>query len=339
MKQTAFAKYLTQFLVTYLVDERGCSRHTVSAYRDTISLLLTFIRDVHGIKADRLDFRDITRERILEFLDWLEKERHCSVSTRNARLAALHSFFRFLTYRYPDHMEHWQSILSLRIKKCAAAEVVYLTAEGMKLLLAQPDTTKKKGRRDQMLLSLMFECAGRVQEIIDLVPARFNFGKPTLLTLKGKGNKTRIVPLTEKLSIMLKKYMQEYGLLRDQATDYPLFANGRGDKLSRMGITAIMRKYSIKARTVDASLIPTGISPHSLRHSKAMLLQKSEVNIVAIRDFLGHASVTTTEIYARIDNRQKWDALEKTSLLPVSTELPEWQTNRGLLDWLESIGR
>jgi len=220
-----------------------------------------------------------------------------------------------------------------------AADVVYLTADGMKLLLAQPDTTKKKGRRDQMLLSLMFECAGRVQEIIDLVPARLNFGKPTLLTLKGKGNKTRIVPLTEKLSIMLKKYMQEYGLLRDQATDYPLFANGRGDKLSRMGITAIMRKYSIKARTVDASLIPTGISPHSLRHSKAMLLQKSEVNIVAIRDFLGHASVTTTEIYARIDNTQKRDALEKTSLLPVSTELPEWQTNRGLLEWLESLGR
>ncbi len=339
MKQTAFAKYLTKFMGDYLVGERGYSRHTVSAYRDTITLLLRFMRDRYGIKADRLDFSDITLERITGFLDWLEKERHCGVSTRNARLAALHSFFRFLTYKYPDHMEHWQSILSLKVKKCPASDVVYLTADGVNLLLAQPDTTKKNGRRDQMLMSLMFECAGRVQEIVDLVPARLNFGKPTLLTIKGKGNKTRVVPLTEKLSVMLRRYMQESGLLRDQATDYALFGNGRGDKLTRMGVTALVRKYSTKARAADPSLFPPGISPHSLRHSKAMLLQQSDVNIVAIRDFLGHASVTTTEIYARIDNRQKREALEKTSLVPPSTEQPEWQSNRGLLEWLESLGK
>ncbi len=236
-------------------------------------------------------------------------------------------------------MEHWQSILSMKVKKCAATDMVYLTADGVKLLLAQPDISKKKGRRDQMLMSLMFECAGRVQEMADLVPARVNFGKPALLTIKGKGNKIRLVPLTEKLAEVLKQYMQEYGLLRDQATDYPLFGNGRGDKLTRMGIAAIIRKYADRARNVNPSLIPIGISPHSLRHSKAMLLQQNEVNIVAIRDFLGHASVTTTEIYARIDNKQKREALEKTSLVPESSEQPVWQNNKGLLDWLESLGR
>lgn len=338
MKQTAFSKYLTQFMVNYLVGERGYSRNTVSAYRDTLILLLLYMREVYGLKAEHIDFKHITRERVVGFLDWLEAHRGCSASTRNARLAALHSFFRFLTYKYPDYIGEWQSILSIKVKKSPTPVVVYLTAEGIKLLLSQPDTSKKKGIRDQVLMSLMFECAGRVQEIADLVPSRVNFGKPMLLRLDGKGNKTRLVPLCEQIAILLKQYMHENGLLQDKATDYPLFSNGRGDKLTRMAITAIIRKYSQMARSTAPSLIPAGVSPHSLRHSKAMLLQQNEVNIIAIRDFLGHASVTTTEIYARIDNRLKREALEKTSLVPESSELL-WQSNKGLLNWLESLGK
>ncbi|WP_297338563.1 tyrosine-type recombinase/integrase [Algoriphagus sp.] len=338
MKQTAFSKYLTQFMVNYLVGERGYSRNTISAYRDTVILLLLYMRKVHGIGAEHIDFKDITRDRVVGFLDWLETDRGCSVSTRNARLAALHSFFRFLTYKYPDNIGEWQGILSIKVKKAPAPVIVYLTAEGIKLLLSQPDTSKKKGRRDQVLMSLMFECASRVQEIADLVPSRINFGKPMLLRLDGKGNKSRLVPLCEQIGMLLKQYMQENGLLLDRATDYPLFGNGRGDKLTRMAITAIIKKYSKMARSTDPSLIPNGVSPHSLRHSKAVLLQQNEVNIIAIRDFLGHVSVTTTEIYIRIDNRLKREALEKTSLVPDSSE-PTWQNNKGLLTWLESLGK
>ena len=337
MKQTAFAKYLTQFMVNYLVGEKGYSRHTVSAYRDTVILLLLYMRQVHGLGAEHIDFKHLTRDRVVGFLDWLEKDRGCSASTRNSRLAALRSFFRFLTYKYPDYIGEWQSILSIKIKKSPTPTVIYLNAEGIKLLLCQPDTSKKKGRRDQVLMTLMFECAGRVQEIADLVPSRINFGKPMLLRLNGKGNKTRLVPLCEQVAKLLKGYMQENGLLRDKATDYPLFDNGRGEKLTRMAIAAIIRKYSNMARSTAPHLIPVGVSPHSLRHSKAMLLQQNEVNIVAIRDFLGHSSVTTTEIYARIDNRLKREALEKTSFVPESSE-PPWQSNKGLLAWLESLG-
>jgi site-specific recombinase XerD len=338
MKQTSFSKYLTQFMVNYLVGERGYSRHTISAYRDTIILLLLYMRELHGVGAEQIDFKDITRDRVVGFLDWLETNRGCSVSTRNARLAALHSFFRFLTYKYPDYIVEWQGILSIKVKKAPTPVIVYLTAEGIKLLLSQPDTSKKKGRRDQVLMSLMFECAGRVQEIADLVPSRINFGKPMLLRLDGKGNKTRLVPLCEQIATLLKLYMQENGLLLDKATDYPLFGNGRGDKLTRMAISAIIKKYSMMARSTDPSLIPNGVSPHSLRHSKAVLLQQNEVNIIAIRDFLGHVSVTTTEIYVRIDNKLKREALEKTSLVPESSE-PTWQKNKGLLNWLESLGK
>ena len=338
MKQTNFAKYLTQFMVNYLVGERGYSRHTVSAYRDSLILFLLYMRQIHELGAEHIDFKHITRDRVIGFLDWLESERGCSVSTRNARLAALHSFFRFLTYKYPDNIGEWQGILSVKVKKSPVHSVVYLTPDGIKLLLDQPDTSKKKGRRDQVLMSLMFECAGRVQEIADLVPAMVNFGKPALLRIKGKGNKTRLVPLCQQVSLLLKSYMQENGLLQNKATDYPLFGNGRGDKLTRMGITAIIRKYSEIARSIDPALIPAGVSPHALRHSKAMLLQQNEVNIIAIRDFMGHSSVTTTEIYARIDNKLQREALEKTSLVPESSE-PPWQSNKGLLSWLESLGK
>jgi integrase/recombinase XerD len=339
MKQTQFAKYLTYFMVKYLVGERGCSTNTINAYRDSITLFLLFMRDAYGMRADYIDFKDITQERIVAFLEWLEATRKCSVSTRNARLAALHAFFKFLLYKSPDHIDEWQRILSIKIKKSPKAIVVYLTSEGMKLLLAQPNTSTSKGRRDLTLLSVMYECAGRVQEIADLSPARINFGKPTLLRITGKGNKTRLVPLSEQGTKSLKIYMEENGLLDAKATEYPLFSNGRGDKLTRMAITSIVKKHAASARKINPALIPPKVSPHSLRHSKAMMLQQNGVNLVCIRDFLGHESVTTTEIYARIDNKQKREAIEKTSLSPGLPETPLWQQDKGLLKWLESLSK
>ncbi|MEJ7830141.1 MAG: tyrosine-type recombinase/integrase [Segetibacter sp.] len=339
MKQTQFAKYLTYFMVKHLIGERGCSTNTINAYRDSITLFLVFMRETYCIRADYIDFKDITQDRIIAFLEWLEATRKCSVSARNARLAALHAFFKFLLYKSPDHMDEWQRILAIKIKKSPKPTVVYLTSEGMKLLLAQPNTSTSKGRRDLTLLSVMYECAGRVQEIADLGPARINFGKPTLLTITGKGNKTRLVPLSEQGTKSLKLYMEENSLLDAKATEYPLFNNGRGDKLTRMAITSIVKKYAASARKINPALIPPNISPHSLRHSKAMMLQQNGVNLVCIRDFLGHESVTTTEIYARIDNKQKREAIEKTSLSPGLPETPLWQQDKGLLNWLESLGK
>lgn len=338
MKQTQFAKYLTYFMIKYLVGERGCSRNTVAAYRDAISLFIVYMRDVHSISVERLDFKDILRDRNITFLEWLEVERHCGISTRNARLAALHAFIRFLIYKCPDYMEEWQRMLAIKSKRSPKASVVYLSDEGMKLLLSQPDTSTSKGRRDLTLLSLMYDCAGRVQEIADLVPAVINFGKPTLLRIIGKGNKTRLVPISEQATASLRIYMQENGLLNNGANEYPLFNNGRGNKLTRMAITAILKKYCNAARKINQALIPINVSPHSLRHSKAMMLQQNGVNLICIRDFLGHESVTTTEIYARIDNRQKRKAIDKTSLSVGLSEEPSWQKDKNLLSWLENLG-
>lgn len=339
MKPTKFAKYLTEYLTVYLPNERGYSPNTVKSYRDNMLLLLTFLRNRYGVGAEKIDFVDITQERVVAYLDWLESERGCSVSTRNSRLASVHAFFRFMLYRSPEHIHEWHRILAIRVKKAHTASVVYLTPEGMKLLLEQPDTAMTKGRRDLAMLSLMYECAGRVQEIADLTPSRVHFGKPTTLSITGKGNKTRIVPIPEAGAKLLRQYMNETGLLNEWANEHPLFDNGQEGKLSRKSIAVIVKKYADRARERNKMIIPEGVSPHSLRHSKAMMLQESGINLVYIRDFLGHTSVTTTEIYARISQRQKMEAIEKTSLSPDSETLPVWQQNKGLLQWLESLGK
>ena len=339
MKQTDFAKYLTDFMTKYLKDERGCSTNTICAYRDAMLLLLLYYKSCLGIPADKLNMNDITKERIISFLEWLEKERGCSAGSRNARLAAIHAFFKFIQYRSLDHMEEWQRILGIKIKKATPASVHYLTAEGIKLLLLQPDVQTAKGTRNQVMLSTMIESGARVQEVIDLTPSKVHFGDPTVLSIKGKGNKTRIVPISQQASKLLKSYMECFHLLEGSANEYPLFGNVRHSKLTRMGISAIVKKYAAKAHQIKPNLVPADISPHSLRHSKAMLMLKAGVNLVCIRDFLGHQSLTSTEIYARIDNEQKLEAINKTSLVPLSKEAPSWLKDKGLLHWLENLER
>ncbi|MCS2956898.1 site-specific integrase [Bacteroides salyersiae] len=338
MKPTKFAKYLTDYLTVYLPKERGYSINTIKSYRDNMMLFLIFMRNKHHVGADKIDFKDITQERIIEYLDWLEYERSNSVSTRNSRLSSSHAFFRFMLYRSPEHLHEWHRILAIKVKRTPNANVVYLSSEGIKLLLEQPDATKTKGRRDLALLSLMYESAARVQEIADLTPSKVHFGKPATLKITGKGNKTRIVPISEQGAKLLRKYMEEKGLLNDWANEQPLFDNGQEGKLSRMSISNIVKKYADIARNFNRSVVPEGVSPHSLRHSKAMMLQESGINLIYIRDFLGHSSVTTTEIYARISQRQKIEAIEKTSLTPNVDSLPVWHKNKGLLQWLESLG-
>ncbi|MBF0577387.1 tyrosine-type recombinase/integrase [Dysgonomonas sp. GY617] len=339
MKPTKFAKYLSEYLTVYLPNERGYSANTIFSYRDNMLLFLIFMRDKYNIGAEKIDFKDITQERVIDYLDWLESVRNNSISTRNSRLSSLHAFFRFLLYRSPEQLHEWHRILGIKVKRNYTASVMYLSPDGIKLLLEQPDTYKAKGRRDLALLSLMYESAGRVQEIADLTPSRVHFGKPTTLKIKGKGNKTRIVPISEQGARLLKMYMEEKGLLNDWANEQPLFDNGQGDKLSRKTIAVIIKKYAEKARQSNPAIIPEGISPHSMRHSKAMMLQDAGVNLIYIRDFLGHSSVTTTEIYARISTKQKLEAIEKTSLSPEPESLPIWHRNKGLLEMLENLGK
>jgi site-specific recombinase XerD len=227
--------------------------------------------------------------------------------------------------------------MSIKLKKTRNAVINYLTIDGIKLLLKQPDVKSVKGRRDLALLSLMYDTGTRVQEIIDLTPKAIRLDGPYTIQVTGKGNKTRIVPLLEEQVKILKCYLDEHDLLKPQARLYPLFFNSRQEKLTRPGVTHILLKYADKARTKNPELIPEKLSCHSLRHSKAMHLLQAGVNLVYIRDILGHVSILTTEIYARADSRQKREAIEQAYIDVTPKEMPVWENNNSLLGWLKSF--
>lgn len=337
MKPTDFAKNLTNFLIKYLPGERGLSEHTISSYRFTFILFITFMEERQKIKVKHLMLKDINKNCILAFLDWLQTERKCSNATRNVRLAALHSFFHFLQYEMPEHLDDWQQILSIKVKRIEKGTINYLTIDGIKLLLEQPNLSTRKGLRDLAVLAIMYDSAGRVSEIINLTPSSIRLSKPYVVKLTGKGNKSRIVPLMEQEVTFLKQYMEINGLLASEKNLHPLFFNSRKEKLTRAGMNHILQKYAKMAREKNPELIPEKISCHSLRHSKAMHLQQADVNLVYIRDILGHTSVTTTELYARVDSKRKREAIEKAYSNVITKETPIWNQNNNLLDWLKEF--
>lgn len=337
MKPTDFSKSLTDFLSKYLPGERGMSANTINSYKITFILFIGFVESQKKISVNKLALKDITKECIVEFLEWLQRERKCSDSTRNVRLAAIHSFFNYLQYEAPENINEWQRILSIKVKKAKKRTMNYLTIEGIKLLLAQPDLSTKKGTRDLAMLALMYDSAARVQEIIDLTASSVRLTKPYTIKLVGKGNKARIVPLMDQQVMHLKNYMEKNHLLEPHANMYPLFYNSRKEKLTRAGVHYILQHYVSAARMKDQRLIPEKISPHSLRHSKAMHLLQAGVNLVYIRDILGHESVQTTEVYARVDSKQKREAIEKAYSDVIQKEVPLWLNNDNLLEWLKNF--
>jgi integrase/recombinase XerD len=339
MKPTDFAYYLSNFLSKYLPGIAGLSSNTIMSYRDTFSLFLDFCSDSKKIKPEKFSLNNLNRKLVEEYLEWLEKTRNCIASTRNVRLAAFHSFCRYLQMEFPDFIHSAQQILSIPRKKTKNMSVEYITLEAMKFLLEKPDRKTRDGRRDLVLLSLLYDSGARVQELADLKVGDIRTAPPPTAKLTGKGNKKRIVPLMKPMSDLLKQYVKENNFTESQTFDYPLFSNRSNNKLTRAGISYIVKKYTDEASKAAPELFPGKISPHCFRHTKAIHLLQSGVNLVYIRDFLGHVDIQTTEIYARIDGEMKRKALEQSSNNIVSNNMPEWQHNAELMNWLKNLGK
>lgn len=269
----------------------------------------------------------------------METGRGCTVSTRNVRLAAIHAFCRYLQLQYPDYIYQSQQILAVPVKRTKKNTIGYMSLDAMQLLLRMPQERTKEGKRDRVLLSLLYDSAARVQELSDIKVSDIRIQSPSTVKLTGKGNKSRIVPLMKPMSALLEQYLIENQLMMPHVGSYPLFCNRSKDKLTRAGIAYIVAKYVGIARKLSPGLFPDKVCPSCFRHSKAMHLLQSGVNLVYIRDFLGHVDIQTTEIYARIDGEMKRKALEKSNNNVVSEKLPEWQSNTGLMNWLKSLGR
>lgn len=342
MKPTDFAIQLSNYLAKYLPGQVGSSVNTIRSYRDTFSLFLRYCKDEQGIEPQKLNLEIITHTLVEQFLLWIENERDCKATTRNNRLAALHGFYRYLQIESPHMISRCQEILSVPYKKTQKEVMTYLTLDGIKALLAQPDTSTLLGRRDLAMLSLLYDTGARVQELVDLTLGDIRLSSPTVIRLTGKGNKSRLVPIMSPTEKLLQQYLDECGKDISIHRGYPLFCNRVGNKLTRAGVTYILHKYLSQAKASGEDSIPDKFSPHGLRHSKAMHLLQSGVNLVYIRDLLGHADVSTTEVYARADEHFKRKALELAYPSPTpASDSPTtiWQKDDDLMGWLKNLGK
>jgi site-specific recombinase XerD len=332
---TDFAVSLRRFLTSYLAGLRGCSPSTIASYRDTFKLLIAWFRDERSVPPGRLTLDHIDAAAVTAFLGHLTEDRHNSVSTRNQRLAAISSFCMWMQTEDPARMACWQDILAIPAKKQDRPAVAHLTAGQARLLLAQPDRSTRQGRRDATLLATLYDTGARVQELADLAVRDIRLQNPAMVSLTGKGRKTRHVPLDGNTITLLAAYLEEHRLDEPGHDDHPVFFNQHRARLSRGGIAWIIRKY--QAQIPDPLLTGVSISPHTLRHSKAMHLYEAGVPLPYIRDILGHVDLSTTEIYARASTEAKRKALEAAYQDIVTSNLPEWNQDAGLLDWLTNL--
>jgi integrase/recombinase XerD len=332
---TDFATALRRFLTSYLAGLRGCSPATVASYRDTFRLLITWFRDERSVPPARLTLGHLSAGAVTAFLSWLQDSRHNSVATRNQRLAAISSFATWMQTEDPARMACWQDILAIPAKKQDRPAVRHLTAGQARLLLSAPDRTTRQGRRDATLLAVLYDTGARVSELADLAVRDVRLQRPALASLTGKGRKTRHVPIDGPTVTLLAAYLQEQRLDQPGHDDHPVFFNQHRARLSRGGIAWIIRKY--QAQIHDPLLASAVISPHVLRHSKAMHLYEAGVPLPYIRDILGHVELSTTEIYARASTEAKRKALEAAYQDIVTSDLPEWNQDANLIDWLTNL--
>ncbi len=335
MKPTNFSIYLTDFLTHHLANQRNLSPNTISAYRDVFVLLLRFFRDEKGMRIEKLQLEQIDVKCVDAFLHYLEKNRHCTPRTLNQRLAILHAFFRYIQVEAPEYSLQCQRILAIPLRRFTRHEVGYLSKEYLAALLAQPNLEKQDGRRDSVLLSVLYDTGARVQELIDLTVGDVRLESPAQVRILGKGRKVRVVPLMDNTVNLLRNYLEENNLTLPEKFNYSLFRNHQGNKLTRVGVNYILQKYASKVREMYPQF-KQKITPHTLRHTKGMHLLQGGVSLDVIRDFLGHVDIKTTEIYAKANLEMKRAAIEKVSATP-TPNIPSWKENKSLLEWLQSL--
>ena len=326
---------LSDFLLKELPNIRNQSSNTIISYRDTYVRLLIYCRDVLSIKPERISVTDLTAERLVDYLNWLEQDCNNSINTRNQRLAAIHSLFRYIQMQSPEYLFQCQQILGIPYKKAEKHPVGYLSEDETKTLLSTPDTSTRKGRRDQALLTLLYDSGARVQELVDLRVGDLRLNTPAQVKLTGKGRKTRCVPLMDKTVALLRQYLLENNIDTPVSFEHPLFFNSQRKKLTRQGVAYILCKYA------DLCNIQQ-VSPHKLRHTKAMHLTEADVNPIFIRDFLGHTDLKVTEIYSKTSIKMKKAALDKMNsgktVIP-DKPVKDWTNDNSLLDWLNGLKR
>ena len=331
--KTTLARALQDFFLAYLPHQRALSPHTQQSYRDSLKLLLLHAAGSSGDPC-RLELTALTPQRVLSFLDHLEATRHNGAATRNVRLSAVHSFFRFVGGRYPEHLALAQRILSIPFKRTSHREIHYLDLADFRAVLRVIDRATPLGRRDFALLTLLFNTGARISEIVGLLACDFRLHSPRHVLLRGKGSKERTCPLWAETAHLIRELLAEQQLAPSAATG--LFRNHRGQPLTRFGARLILKRHVAAAMTNTPNLRHKRIHPHSVRHSTAIHLLRAGVDLSTIAHWLGHVSVNTTNKYLTLDLKAKADALRRIKPLR-SGRSPAWRNDTNLIRWLEAL--
>jgi integrase/recombinase XerD len=332
---TTLGSWLRRFLLEHLVHERNLARNTQRSYRDTLALLVPFVgRDAH-LAVDRLTIVDVTADRVRQFLRFLEEARHCSTATRNQRLAALHALARFVGERSPEHLEWSGQIRAIPFKKCGKTPVTYLEKGEMDAILASPDRETAQGRRDHTVLLFLYNTGARADEAAQVLIGDLELGQVlgdgyASVKIRGKGNKLRHCPLWPQTAAQLA------AVVGGRADTERLFLNRRGQPMTRFGMHALVERHARKAAAHVPSLGTKRISPHCVRHTTATHLLRAGVDINTIRAWLGHVSLTTTNVYAEVGLEMKAKALALCQVTE-GVSAKQWRTDEGLMAFLRTL--
>jgi site-specific recombinase XerD len=336
--KTDFPELLTTFFSQYLELQKGLSPNTISSYSDAFLLLFAYYKETYGTPPDRITFQNISRDSIVGFCHWLESSRNSSIKTRNLRLAAIHSFFRYVETQDPSKLALCKGIIDIPMKKDDMKPPAHLSAEEVKLLLAEPDATKRRGIRDLAVMAVLYDTGARVSELIGLKIEDIRLDKGTAtVKLTGKGQKQRIVPISTATANIVRAY---YKSNKVETSNFrrTVFTNNCGEPLTRPGINYILDKYVCSARQRTPDKFKCKVTAHVMRHTKATLLLLSDVPLVYIRDFLGHSSVITTEVYAKTNPEFLRKAVETNA--QNYNEQAEWHSDEekeSLIEFLKTF--
>ena len=328
---TALAPALQAFFTERLITQRSSSPETIAAYRDAFRLLLRFAHEQTGKQPYELDIDDLDAPLIGAFLKHLEEDRGNSPQTRNARLGAIHSFYRFAALEHPEHAATIARVMTIPTKRHERNTVSYLDLDEIKALLAAPDPATWLGRRDHALLLLMIQTGVRVTELTGLHVGDVHLGSGAHIRVLGKGRKKRATTLTSETVNVLRAWIKE----RQGQPHDPLFPTRQGRPLSRYTVGVIVTKHATTAAASCSSLQAKRITPHTLRHSNAMLLRAKGVDIATIALWLGHESTQTTHIYEHADPALKEQAIARTA--PLGAKPGRYRPPDALLAFLEGL--
>lgn len=321
----SFSSLLNLYLTNYLVIQRNMSSNTIRSYKCTFKLLIKYITDVKNIAIKNINFDTINRDTIIDFLDYIENKNNASIRTRNQRLAVIKSFYSYVKDTNPEQLINIQQILTIKCKKEIKKEFDYLTKDEVNKFLNSIPTDSNKGIRDYTLLMLLYDSGARAQEIINLKIEDLRLDSNPVVRLFGKGNKYRTVPITNSTKEILTRYI-DINKFNDNSV---LFPNPKGNYATTKMITHIIDKYS--------SILNKNIHPHTFRHSRAMHLLEAGVNLIYIRDFLGHNSIETTEIYVKTNENIKRQAITNAYDFDINKDLNDWTADEKLLKELLNI--